>query len=175
MSSLSPDQLTELLGLMPFSEGIGVKLRVPNPAVTGTGLVCGAVHQRRKPPRWRHHVPGGLLGRGLRLPESARGSDDIHDRVEDKLLPWRAVRVRTSNGKATTRGESHHRRSNRRGRRPGSISCSGHPDSGRVATDLISGASWHLGDCLRRQAVECTLAEGHRDPRQWSIDIDEIK
>jgi 1,4-dihydroxy-2-naphthoyl-CoA hydrolase len=37
MSSLSPDQLTELLGLMPFSEALGVKLEGADPStVTGT-------------------------------------------------------------------------------------------------------------------------------------------
>jgi hypothetical protein len=37
MSSLSSNQLTELLGLVPFSEGLGVKLEGADPSsVAGT-------------------------------------------------------------------------------------------------------------------------------------------
>jgi 1,4-dihydroxy-2-naphthoyl-CoA hydrolase len=42
MPSLSPNQRTELLGLMPFSEGLGVKLETADPSTVAGTLAWSA-------------------------------------------------------------------------------------------------------------------------------------
>jgi 1,4-dihydroxy-2-naphthoyl-CoA hydrolase len=42
--SLPPNQLTELLGLMPFSEGLGVKLEIAEPS-TVAGILAWSVER----------------------------------------------------------------------------------------------------------------------------------
>jgi uncharacterized protein (TIGR00369 family) len=92
MSSLSPDQLTEFLGLMPFSEGLGVKLQSADPSTVAGTLAWSA----------GRCTSGGILHGGaimsladtvgaicayLNLPEGATTST-----VESKTNFFRSVR-----------------------------------------------------------------------------------
>jgi acyl-coenzyme A thioesterase PaaI-like protein len=103
MSSLSSSQRADLLGLMPFSEGLGVTLehaasdRVvgtlawPAERCTGGGVLHGGAIM----------ALADTIGAICAYLNLFGGNDHVDHRVQDQLLPRRSLRARAGKSQAT--------------------------------------------------------------------------